>query len=243
MRRSLIPDKISLSKSWWIQKVRYLQITWLVKRIQFNNGLYLLKDILQECQEVLFSSVLPQGLLYSLKDALEYMYKIMIKTLLCNANKHKLGNRTKPGWKFLLCSASPSCSSPLDPPTRMSAWRGVLSTDSTPEDQVTYRSKLSTKYLILGTSLLVELATTRPIPLTTVSVERYVSQVDVWWTACRERRDRLGVAWIEYHRDYKAWINLDRDTTCSLECGSTELESFGLGPAGSEWRSENKWWP
>ena len=203
MRRSLIPDKISLSKSWWIQKVRYLQITWLVKRIQFNNGLYLLKDILQECQEVLFSSVLPQGLLYSLKDALEYMYKIMIKTLLCNANKHKLGNRTKPGWKFLLCSASPSCSSPLDPPTRMSAWRGVLSTDSTPEDQVTYRSKLSTKYLILGTSLLVELATTRPIPLTTVSVERYVSQVDVWWTACRERRDRLGVVWIKYHRGLK----------------------------------------
>ena len=43
-------------------------------RIQINNGLYLLKDILQECQEVLFSSVLPQGLLYSLKDALEYMY-------------------------------------------------------------------------------------------------------------------------------------------------------------------------
>ena len=191
--------------------------------------------------------------------------------LLCNANKHRLENRTKPGWmffrwsasplnsysgdiyelenlikpgwKFLLCSASPSCSSPLDPPTRMSAWRGVLSTDSTPEDQVTYRSKLSTKYLILGTSLLVELATTRPIPLTTVSVERYVSQVDVWWTACTERLDRLGLGWMEYLRDNKAWINLDRDTTCSLECGSTELESFGLGPAGSEWRSENKWWP
>ena len=136
----------------------------------------------------------------------------MIKTLLCNANKHKLGNRTKPGWKFLLYSASPSCSSPLDPPTRMSAWRGVLSTDSTPEHQVIFRSKFSTKYLIPGTSLLVELATTRPIPLTTVSVERYVSQVDVWWTACKERWDRHGVVWIEYHRDYKAWINLDRDT-------------------------------
>ena len=81
MRRSLIPDKTSLSKSWWIQKVRYLQITWLVKRKQFNNGLYLLKDILQECQEVLFSSVLPQGLLYSLKDALEHVNKIIIKTL------------------------------------------------------------------------------------------------------------------------------------------------------------------
>ena len=55
--------------------------TWLVKRIQFTNSLYLLKDILQECQEVLFSSVLPQGLLYSLKDALEHVNKIIIKTL------------------------------------------------------------------------------------------------------------------------------------------------------------------
>ena len=69
-------------------------------RMQINNGLYLLKHVLQECQEVLFSSVLPQGLLYGLKDALEFMYKSMIKSLHICTLKFCCAMQTNKNWKI-----------------------------------------------------------------------------------------------------------------------------------------------
>ena len=118
----------------------------------------------------------------------------------------------------------PSCSSPPDFPTRSLASRGVLIPDLAPDQNIQiqilmYREESWALGLFKGgkmkkTSLFVELATTSPIPLTTLSVERKVNQVAVWWLTFKNKQLKSNqprsslVFYCSINLFFNMWVNL-----------------------------------